>query len=67
MTQQLPNNVADKRMLRRQISTNGQLPFSLENCFLMEQERLLLKLDDETSHEVDSIVECRGPQTVGRE
>lgn len=27
----------------------------------MEQERLLLKLDGETSHEVDSIVECRGP------
>ena len=28
----------------------------------MEQDqRLLLKLDGETSHEVDSIVECRGP------
>lgn len=60
-------------MLRRQASTatnaGSLLPFSLENCFLMEQERLLLRLaDGETSHEVDSIIECRGPKVAeGRE
>jgi len=32
----------------------------------MEQTRLLIKMDD-TTHEVDSIVECRGPQQRGRE
>ena len=32
----------------------------------MEQTRLLIKMDD-TTHEVDSIVECRGPQQQGRE
>ena len=34
--------------------------FSLENCFLMDQTRLLIYMDGVT-HEVDSIVECRGP------
>lgn len=45
----------------------GHLPFSLENCFLMDQTKLMITLDGTTSHEVDSIVECRGPTTQGRE
>ena len=41
---------------------NHLLTISLENCFLMDQTRLLIKLDGQVSHEVDSIVECRGPK-----
>ena len=33
----------------------------------MDQTRLLIKLDGQVSHEVDSIVECRGPKQHGRE
>ena len=34
----------------------------------MDQSRLLIKMDgQQTSHEVDSIVECRGPKQQGRE
>ena len=33
----------------------------------MDQPRLLLKLDGINNHEVDSILECRGPQQKGRE
>ena len=54
------------RSMQVEQQMDANLPFSLENCFLMEQHRLLIKLADGSSHEVDSIVECRGPQQ-GRE